>query len=48
MVEEEKPQQHLLSVLEGITARKYLMRFAVNSNIMAVISSVQHSEGAAI
>ena len=42
-VEEVKPHQLLLSELEGIsTARKYFMRFAVNSNMMAAISSTQN------
>jgi hypothetical protein len=42
VVEEVNPHQHLLSELEGInTARKYLMKFAVNSNMMAAISSIK-------
>lgn len=36
VMEEVNPQQLLLSELEGInTARKYFMRFTVNSNMMA-------------
>jgi hypothetical protein len=43
VVEEANPHQHWLSALEGInTARKYLMRFAVNSYMMAAISSIQN------
>lgn len=37
------PHQHLLSELEGINAaRKYFVRFAVNSDMMAAISSIQN------
>lgn len=56
VVEEVNLNQHLLSELEGIsTARKYFMRFGVNSNMMAATSRIQNkvymvqakSEGAA-
>ena len=52
----ERPHQHWMSELGGINAaRKYFMTFAVNSNMMAAISSIQNkvyvvqakSEGAA-
>lgn len=43
VVEEVNPHQHLLSELKGINAaRKYFVRFAVNSNMMAAISSIQN------
>jgi hypothetical protein len=37
------PHHNLLSDLEDInTARKYFMKFAVNSSMMAAISSIQN------
>jgi len=43
VVGEVNPHRHQLSELEGInTARKYFKRFAINSNMMAAISSIQN------